>query len=386
MWCFSSSLLFWTVCSCILNTCESCSAEEHWTVECKPWPEADQLFHRDTRWHGADAANSVDLGGGRVLWTFGDSFIDTNPDPALRNRRRAKFIRNSVGIQTGYDPSRAEFRAYWQTKPDGKPASFFRNESEVFFWPCSGIKLQDKLLIFLMRVRNSDASLGFSVDGWGAVLISNPQDEPKEWKMNFLKTPQNSLAVMVGSGSSIRQGDWIYSYGSDNSRRHNLYLTRVLVDDVVAGNFSSLQWRNGTQEQWIDQTDIENSTPAPILTNGQSEFTVHYESKVDSYLLTQFRSFPRSPIMLRESQHLGKDWTPGQDVFKPEEAQSTNKDTMLYAAKAHPEQQADGLAVTYCSNTFDLASVRGNEALYYPRFVRFKFSSDVNAQADSDTN
>ena len=40
-----------------------------------PWPEADSLFRSDPLWLGADAAFSVDLGRGRVLWLFGDSFV-----------------------------------------------------------------------------------------------------------------------------------------------------------------------------------------------------------------------------------------------------------------------------------------------------------------------
>jgi hypothetical protein len=42
-------------------------------------PEADRLFHSDPRWLGADAAFSIDLGGGRVWWLFGDSFVANQP-------------------------------------------------------------------------------------------------------------------------------------------------------------------------------------------------------------------------------------------------------------------------------------------------------------------
>ena len=69
------------------------------------WPEADQLFRHDPSWIGGDAAYSVDLGGGRVLWLFGDSFIAKSP---ARSRADASFIRNSVAIQSGSaDPSAA---------------------------------------------------------------------------------------------------------------------------------------------------------------------------------------------------------------------------------------------------------------------------------------
>ena len=47
------------------------------TMTAEAWPAADALFHSDPRWRGGDAAYSVPLGGDRVLWLFGDSFIAT---------------------------------------------------------------------------------------------------------------------------------------------------------------------------------------------------------------------------------------------------------------------------------------------------------------------
>ena len=68
---------------------------------CEPWPEADAMFHRDPNWLGGDDAYSLDLGAGRVAWFFGDSFVA----PSVPSERRGTtMVRNSVGIQTGYDP------------------------------------------------------------------------------------------------------------------------------------------------------------------------------------------------------------------------------------------------------------------------------------------
>jgi hypothetical protein len=73
-------------------------------IQATPWTEADALFRSDPRWLGSDGAYSIDLGDGRVLWLFGDTFISTS---FLNTRRLAKMIRNSVGVQTGYEPSTA---------------------------------------------------------------------------------------------------------------------------------------------------------------------------------------------------------------------------------------------------------------------------------------
>jgi len=321
------------------------------------------------------------LGKNRVLWTFGDSFVDTNPDPTRRQRRTAQFLRNSVAIQTGRDPSQADFHPYWQKNRDGTPVSFFRSEGEVFYWPGGGLLLDQKLLLFLMRIRNAKTGLRFSVVGWGAVLVHHPQDCPKDWTMKYIATPQNPYGIIVGSGSSIRVADWIYSFGAEDALRHKIYLTRLPVADAMVGDFSNLQWWNGPDATWLKQAEIVDRPPLPIVNHGQTEFTVHYESRLKSYLLTQFMAFPHSCIAVRGARKLIGPWSQLQAVFRPEESDITRSDTMVYAAKAHPELTANGLAVTYCTNTFHLATVRKDESLYYPRFVRFVFQNHADDEA-----
>ena len=48
------------------------------------WPAADSLFLHDNYWIGGDGAYSIDLGDERVLWLFGDSWIDSTGN---RNRQ-----------------------------------------------------------------------------------------------------------------------------------------------------------------------------------------------------------------------------------------------------------------------------------------------------------
>src|SRR5262245_28716220 len=46
-----------------------------------PWPEAAARFRsQGSSWLGADSAYSVDLRSGRVLWLFGDTFVDPARD------------------------------------------------------------------------------------------------------------------------------------------------------------------------------------------------------------------------------------------------------------------------------------------------------------------
>ena len=76
------------------------------------WTEADMLFRRQANWLGGDSSVSVDLGGGRVLWLFGDSFVASVTG---QSRAESTMVSNTVAIQQGYDPSSAPLKYYWRT-------------------------------------------------------------------------------------------------------------------------------------------------------------------------------------------------------------------------------------------------------------------------------
>ncbi|HEY6565656.1 MAG TPA: hypothetical protein VIY86_14300, partial [Pirellulaceae bacterium] len=164
------------------------------------WPEADAMFHRDPRWLGGDDAYSIDLGKGRVVWFFGDSF----GEPTVAGQREGtEMVRNSVGLQTGYDPTTAEFKGYWREE-GGKPSSFIPADGENFYWPGGGVIIDGKLLQLSMRVRDAKGDLNFATTGWGAVLLENLEQEPSQWKVQKLVVPQNKFGVLVGSAAVVQ--------------------------------------------------------------------------------------------------------------------------------------------------------------------------------------
>jgi len=104
----------------VLAACASSPAPPRATGA--PWASADALFHQEPRWLGADAAYSIDLGGDRSLWLFGDTFVATS---TAFVRPASKMVHNTVAVQTGRDPLTAKIAFRWRTGEDGAPASFF---------------------------------------------------------------------------------------------------------------------------------------------------------------------------------------------------------------------------------------------------------------------
>src|SRR5258708_106741 len=96
----------------------------------------DAVFHQDPRWLGGDGAYSIDLGGDRTLWLYGDSFISTSP---AHVRTESTMVRNSVSVMTGHDLATATMEVAWR---DGMPpTSFFAEDGDHWFWPSEGVRV-----------------------------------------------------------------------------------------------------------------------------------------------------------------------------------------------------------------------------------------------------
>jgi hypothetical protein len=345
--------------------------EQTLKMSAEVWPEADALFHRDPNWLGGDDAYSIDLGDERVAWFFGDSFVaPTTPG----ERRGTTMVHNSVGIQTGYDPTTADFKTYWR-EVDGKQTSFFPDDGHHYFWPGGSIKIDGKLLIFFMQSWTKDPShaMGFDTDGWAATLVDNIKESPDKWRLLRLDAPQNELGVLVGSAAVVRDGEYIVAF-SVGGKEHEVYLVRWRRADAAQGDLSRPEWWAGDQRGWVAQQELKEP-PVPVIDQAQTEFSVFYSRALARYLQFQFSGFPVSPICARTAERLAGPWSDPQAFISETALMPSTPGLMLYAVKAHPELKCDGLALTYASNTHKLEQLLDSSTIYYPQFVRVKLQS-----------
>jgi hypothetical protein len=346
-------------------------------LQAEPWPEADALFHSDPRWLGADDAYSVDLGRGRVLWLFADTFISTRKQgwpTILPARRTATMIRNSVGIQTGYDPSTASIEFYWRSessRPEGgTPCSFFPEQGETWFWPGHGIVVDDVLLLFLMATRASSEGLGFEHTGWRAVRVANNEQAPSQWRLEWLETPESPFGLIV-SGSVLRVEDHVYGFAV-REPEHTIHLVRWPVVQAKAGDLSQAQWWNGKREGWVAEPDLVKA-PQALFAEGHTELTVHYEPALGQFIEIQSVGFGPADLGFRLAETPTGEWTPLERFYRPEEYETKN--ILIYAAKAHPELAGAELVLTYATNAYPYARLVRREDLYYPRFLKVYLKS-----------
>ena len=342
--------------------------------EASAWREADLLFLRDPHWVGGDGAFSIDLGNDRTLWLFSDTFIDAS---GTHTREGSRMVRNTVAIQTGKDPSRAKMVFYWGRTVDGRPDSFFPADGSHWFWPTDGIRLGDRLVLFLGRLSGTGTGLGFTGAGWRAVMVENPDDEPPRWRVRPLKTRENLLGV--GPSSPVRLGGRIYAFGAqDQVHSSPIYVMRWTEEDVRKGNLLEPEWWAGPYAGWVADSSL--APRWPVLENGLG-VSIHYDSATRRFLQVQTSGFGAADVTIRSASDLIGPWTAQRMIYRPSEFYQP--DIMIYQATAHPELSGGDLVLTYSTNSFRLFEdhMRGS-LIYYPRFLRLTRCSRRNDSKD----
>lgn len=333
--------------------------------EVSAWPDADRLFRRDPNWVGGDAASTVDLGGGRVLWLFGDTWIDPS---GQRTRNGARMVSNSVAIQKGADPAAATIKFYWGRAADGSPAAFLPDRGNERLWFGNGVRVGDRLVLFANRIISTNTGIGFESVGWAAVMIDNPDAEPSQWNARPLETRPNHLGIIVGFAAVMRRDGYVYAFGSqDPVKSHPIYAARWPEAELGKGNLLQPEWWAGERLGWIPDSSTEPRWP--LFENGQSELTIHFDESLQRFLTVQTQGiFGPADVSMRAAPALTGPWTAPRMLYRPPEFYRPN--VLIYSAKAHPQLTGADLAITYATNTTQFAEHLTDSDIYYPRFVK----------------
>ncbi len=332
--------------------------------EAAAWRRADRLFRGDPYWVGGDVASTVDLGNGRILWLFGDTWI--NP-AGTGTRRGARMVSSSVAIQTGTDPSTASIAFSWGRDAGGAPTAFIPDPKGERLWFGTGVRVDDRLVLFMSRIVSTNTGLGFESVGWTAFLVENPDAEPPAWRVRPLETPTNPLGINVGFAAVSRLGEYVYAFGSPNPiKSHPIYAARWPAEDVRRGDLTRPEWWAGDLASWVP--DSSDAPRWPLFEQGQSELSIHRDPATGQFLAVHTQGFGAADVMVRSAPTLNGPWTAPRMLYRPPEYYLP--DIMIYAAKAHPELSGADLVLTYATNSFDFGRMAADSLIYYPRFVR----------------
>jgi hypothetical protein len=331
------------------------------------WPEAERPFQSDPKWIGGDSAYSIDLGNGRVLWLFGDSFIANS---AARSRSDSVMVHNAIAIQTGYDITTASLKFYLNSSTP--PSAFFgAPSSTTWLWPVDGVRIGSRLILFQTQIETSTGGLGFKGVGWGAVAIENPDADPASWTITSLAT-QAQFGVTLGSAVVVIDG-YLYAFSAGLTTPGPTYVARWPVSALSTNSLSNPQWYGGTIG-WVTGDQLPHS-PAAVASIGQSEFSIFPVTKPSPYLVIQTSGFGAATIAYETAAAVTGPYSGAQTFYSPPERSQAN--ILIYSAKMHPELLAPGYDVvaTYCTNSTNFSTLVSDMSLYFPRFIRARWKS-----------
>jgi hypothetical protein len=208
---------------------------------------ADYQALLDTRgpvWSGADGAFPVDLGDGRRLWLFGDTF--SGPTDATRILDGYAFVRNSVAVEEG---TCFDFRLGGSKQ---SPMDFLpRPVGGQWFWPLDGVVDHDTGLVHLtaLRLQRADGPVGFRwrVIDHALVTLDAGSLQFRSW------APMPRWAFLHWGLSLVEHDGWVYVYARADIAGVRHYVARTRANGLLGA-----AWEFFDGSSWsADQSTIQ---------------------------------------------------------------------------------------------------------------------------------
>ncbi len=334
-------------------------------------PAWNAKFAGPDGWIGGDGAYSVNLDNNRILWLFGDTLLGTVKDG---KRAGAAMVNNTVAVQTGHSTDASIRFITGQGRNEKRAALFVPADGKGWYWPQEGIRVADKLYVFLALIEKATGdseAFGFKQVGEVLGVIENPDDEPEKWRRTDYRIPHVDYAK--GSERSwgsalLSDREFIYVYGFRETGkaidRKKLIVARVPIDKPA--DFAV--WRFLTTNGW----SANPADAAPLADGVASEFSVTRRPDGDGFVMVYTEHGIGDRIVARFAAKPEGPWSEALLLYTSPEMQH-DKGVFSYAAKAHPWAAGKKeLVISYCVNSWEFARLFQEDAVYRPKFVRVK--------------
>lgn len=305
-------------------------------------------------WTGGDGAYSIPLPDGRILWTFGDSFLDTvYPD---HSRPFTSFVNNTFVVQDGN-----EMTTLYGGTEENPTAYVMPDDPDHFYWTADGTVIGNKLYMFMIRLElnGQGGPFGFTTLGSDLAVFDLPD-------LQLLNIRPVHRSTKILSGVSIYEDeDYIYIYAVKDAG----LAKDALAARIPMGDFQTTEYFDGTgfgsNPADFQAMTLQNGDPVPVSTM----FSV-FEYGGKYRLLTQ-RNFFGTQIEVYTGDTPVGPWRNRQTIYSTPETQG---DIWTYNAFAHPHitDPEKGMLITYSVNSMDFLDLFEDARIYRPRFVWVK--------------
>lgn len=289
----------------------------------------------DKRWqvHGTDLGIMWESRPGQVAIAFGDTFGKGFTPPGANGRdwrsnvlgfSRDAHLADGMSIDTMVQDSRCHAAELLNARRVDR--------YEITVIPTSGFAIGDRQFMTYMSVRTwgpipgawltNHGGLAYSDDG-GSTWTKDPY---ARWD-NLFGTSQFQVSSMVP------EGEYVYMFGTPNSRIGSVGLARVHRDHIL--NKTAYQyWRAGS---WVPARD---GNVASVLFGGPvGELSVRYDSSTSRWQMTYLDAV-RGAIVMRKAREPQGLWSASTELVR------SSRFAQLYGGFMHPWSAGEDLYFT----------------------------------------
>jgi hypothetical protein len=303
------------------------------TTVARPDSTITQFFKREKGLVAADGGYTIPLSNGKVMWIFGDSYMD-DYDSVSKTVPCLFGSNNSVLLQPKGD---WDWR-HTQTLPASEGSnSFFKAQPGNFIWPMTGFQHGDTVYILCLnmkRIGTSQYDLKNVGDTWAKIYVPTMRIVSYSPLQNF-----NDIGFSQGF---IKEGGFMYNYGLKNNK---IYVARFPENEPNA------PWSFWDGSNWVgDINKIVAIADAP-------GFSVYF-CKVKNryvYLSTEFslNCDAGKDIYVSGSASITGPFSPRKVIYTiPNDKQGHRP--FFYGPLAHPEyiNSKNELLIDYSINGY----------------------------------
>jgi Domain of unknown function (DUF4185) len=323
-------------------------------------------------WQGADAAYSIPLPDGRVVWIFGDTLYG---EKRIVHGNDPQMTHNSLGISTCDANGKWNLQYVIKRVAEANAESYFSPKNpQHWYWAMDGFVADGDLWVTLLCVRHPlhsiPGAMDFETCGADLAQIRHLNRDPQQWEVTYHRLVDDGLKAYP-SASAVVDGDYVYIFALYETGSKPLLATRIALRGLNSPK-ENLEYfaEDGTWKHGFEPIHAKE-----IMHTGSTELSIRYHSDLGKWLaiLVEPGTFS-DKIILRAAPKLTGPWVGDTVVYRIPELQpgpEHDKNTFCYAGKEHPEfESRNDLVFTYVCNTFDVPTLATNYKIYFPQVVR----------------
>ena len=319
---------------------------------------------------GADGSISIDLGQGKSLFLWGDSFLG----PIKDNIRQSpsKFILGNTATLYSSDA----IQSLYSGKSD-QPSSFIdvteAEKGKYWYWPGDGVIYKKQLLVFMAKYSkkpNEKGPFAFQYEGCDFLIL-----DPLKYKI-LKRAPFIAGNNPIHYGHAIiRKNNVLYIYGSKADNKNFKSELHVMRARIKENGLEKLEYWNGSN--WVKEAEQSQAIQG-INSMVSEQFSVR-ELGGKLVLLNQDRFQVPGKIYSYTAVNFQGPFGHEKLLYEINEPDLKSDSLFTYNAMLHPQiKRNNKLLISYNVNTYSERLWWKKASVYRPRFIWVAIDSILN--------